>query len=201
VEGVIGKRELECGIVSIDGKDVKIHDPIHAKKLGIAYVSSDRAREGLVLIQTVMANISATKIDELRSGLVMDRRKEFELVNTWITNLNIKTPSPYVLTESLSGGNQQKIVIAKWLLTSPKVLILNEPTRGIDVGAKVEIYKILEDLCRQGIAVIMISSELPETIGIADRIIVFRDGSIKGEFLRDKFTQKDIMHMTVGVEQ
>jgi ABC-type sugar transport system ATPase subunit len=201
IEGVIGKRELECGVVTVNGQEVKIRDPIHAKKLGIAYVSSDRAREGLVLIQSVLANISATKIDELRKGLIMDRRSELELVNTWIGNLNIKTPSPYVTAESLSGGNQQKIVIAKWLLTNPAVLILNEPTRGIDVGAKVEIYKILEDLCKQGIAVIMISSELPETMGIADRIVVFRDGSVKGEFLRDKFTQKDIMQMTVGVEQ
>jgi ABC-type sugar transport system ATPase subunit len=201
VEAIIGKRKLESGVVSIDGSEVKIRNPIHAKKLGIAYVSSDRAREGLVLIQTVMANISATKIDALRKNLVMDKRKELELVNRWIGNLDIKTPSPYVPAESLSGGNQQKIVIAKWLLTNPVVLILNEPTRGIDIGAKVEIYKILEDLCSKGIAVIMISSELPETIGISDRIIVFRDGSVKGEFLRDRFTQKDIMHMTVGVEQ
>jgi len=173
VEAIIGKREKEGGKVRLEGEEIQFVSPIKAKEKGVAYVSSDRKKEGLVLMQTVAANISATKIDELCKGLVMDFDKEKALAAEWIDNLNIKTPSPFVLTESLSGGNQQKIVIAKWLATDPKVLILNEPTRGIDVGAKVEIYKIMEDLCKRGIAVVMISSELPETIGICDRIVVF----------------------------
>jgi len=198
VEAMIGKRALESGTVRLEGEEVKFKTPIKAKESGVAYVSSDRKKEGLVLIQTVAANVSATKVDELCKGPIMDFKAEEALVTDWIDNLQIKTPSPYTITESLSGGNQQKIVIAKWLLTSPKVLILNEPTRGIDVGAKVEIYKIMEDLCRRGIAVIMVSSELPESIGICDRIVVFKDGYIKGEFMRKDFTQKELLQTAMG---
>jgi len=198
IEAIIGKREIEAGTVRLEGAEIKFKSPIKAKENGIAYVSSDRKKEGLVLIQTVAANITATHIDELCKGPLMDFKEEKNVADEWIGNLNIKTPSPYTVTESLSGGNQQKIVIAKWLLTNPKVLILNEPTRGIDVGAKVEIYKIMEDLCKRGIAVIMISSELPESIGICDRIVVFKDGYVKGEFLRKDFTQKELLHTAVG---
>ena len=198
IEAMIGKREIEGGKVLLEGNEMRFASPIKAKESGVAYVSSDRKKEGLVLIQTVAANISATRIDELCKGPVMDFRKEEELATEWIGNLNIKTPSSQTKTEALSGGNQQKIVIAKWLLTNPKVLILNEPTRGIDVGAKVEIYRIMEDLCKKGIAVIMISSELPETIGICDRIVVFKDGYVKGEFLRKDFTQKEILQTAMG---
>ena len=198
VEAMIGKREIEGGKVRLEGREVYFNSPIKAKENGIAYISSDRKKEGLVLIQTVAANISATSIDELCKGPLLNFAKEEELVVEWIDNLNIKTPSPFTKTESLSGGNQQKIVIAKWLLTNPKVLILNDPTRGIDVGAKVEIYKIMEGLCRKGIALVMVSSELPETIGICDRIVVFKDGYVKGEFLRKDFSQKEIMHVAMG---
>lgn len=198
VEAMIGKRELAKGTVRLEGQEVTFKSPIMAKAKGVAYVSSDRKKEGLVLIQTVAANISATKIDDLCKGPIIDFKAEEELVTEWIDNLSIKTPSPHTATESLSGGNQQKIVIAKWLLTDPKVLILNEPTRGIDVGAKVEIYKIMEDLCKKGIAVIMVSSELPESIGICDRIVVFKDGYVKGEFLRKDFSQKEVLQTAMG---
>lgn len=198
IEGMLGKRAITHGEMYLEGKQVQIDSPIDAKEKGIAYVSSDRKKEGLILIQSVMNNISITAIDKNKKGLVMDTKKEMALVNDWIDKLSIKTPSPYVAAESLSGGNQQKIVIAKWLLINPKVLILNEPTRGIDVGAKVEIYKIMEELCKKGIAVIMISSELPETMGIADRILVFKDGYVRGEFNRREFTQKDILQIAVG---
>ncbi len=199
VEGLIGKRHMCQGSVYLEGKQVKIDDPIAAKKLGIAYVSNDRKKEGLVLIHSVLDNTSVTVIDDLVRGFVIDKKKEAELVNEWVAKLNVKTPNLQVQMDSLSGGNQQKVVIAKWLLINPKVLILNEPTRGIDVGAKVEIYRLMEDLCKKGIAVIMVSSELPETIGIADRILVFKDGTIRGEFMRSEFTQKDILQIAVGV--
>ena len=117
-------------------------------------------------------------LDQL--GGIIDKKKETAMIDQWIRKLQIKTPSPDVPVDSLSGGNQQKVVLAKWLAADPKVLIVNEPTRGIDVGAKVEIYKLLEELCQQGIAVVMISSELPETVGIADRILIFKEGEIKG---------------------
>jgi ABC-type sugar transport system ATPase subunit len=201
VEGLIGKKEMTKGKVLIDGKEVRINNPIEAKEYGIAYVPSDRKKEGLVLIHSVRNNISATYIDKLTKGLRLDSKREGQIVDEWIGKLKIKTPSKEVQVDSLSGGNQQKIVIAKWLLTNPKVLILNEPTRGIDVGAKVEIYRLMEELCQQGIAIIMVSSELPETIGITDRILVFRDGKIKGEFNRSEFTQKSILQLAVGGEK
>ncbi len=201
VEGLIGKRDMTKGKVLIDGEEVHISNPIAAKKKGIAYVPSDRKKEGLVLMHSVRNNMTVTEIDSLKKGIVIDKKKEEALVNEWIEKLNVKTPTPYVAAESLSGGNQQKIVIAKWLLVDPKVLIVNEPTRGIDVGAKVEIYRTMEKLCKQGMAIIMVSSELPETIGIADRILVFKEGYIRGEFNRQEFTQKDILHIAVGGER
>lgn len=201
VEGLIGKKEMTKGTVFIDGKQVHISNPIQAKDHGIAYVPSDRKKEGLVLIHSVRNNISATYIDKLKKGLRLDKKLEDQICAEWVEKLKIKTPSVDVTVDSLSGGNQQKVVIAKWLLTNPKVLILNEPTRGIDVGAKVEIYKLMEELCQRGIAIIMVSSELPETIGITDRILVFRDGVVKGEFKRSEFTQKSILQIAVGGER
>ncbi|MEG2575000.1 MAG: sugar ABC transporter ATP-binding protein [Christensenella sp.] len=198
VEGIIGKKEMTAGEIYVNGQKVTIKNMIAAKKYGIAYVPANRKDEGLILNQTVRANTSITVLDRL--GAIIDKKKENELISEWVTKLNIKTPSPDVLMDSLSGGNQQKVVLAKWLAANPKVLIVNEPTRGIDVGAKVEIYKLLEELCQQGIAVIMISSELPETVGIADRILIFKEGGIKGEFHRKDFTQKQILQIAVGGE-
>lgn len=198
VEGIIGKKEMTKGKIFLDGKEVHIGNPIEAKQHGIGYVPSSRKEEGLVLIHSVRYNVSSTYIDSLKKGLTLDTKKEKEIVAEWIEKLRIKVPSMEVQVDSLSGGNQQKVVIAKWLLTNPKVLILNEPTRGIDVGAKVEIYKLMEELCQKGIAIIMVSSELPETIGITDRILVFRDGQIRGEFNRKEFTQKSILQIAVG---
>ncbi|MBC5647596.1 sugar ABC transporter ATP-binding protein [Christensenella tenuis] len=199
VEGILGKKEMTAGEIYIEGKQVTIKNMIEAKKYGLAYVPASRKDEGLILIQTVRANTSVTVLDQL--GAIIDKKKETELIDDWIKKLRIKTPSPDVPVDSLSGGNQQKVVLAKWLAASPKVLIVNEPTRGIDVGAKVEIYKLLEELCQEGIAVIMISSELPETVGIADRILIFKEGEIKGEFDRKDFTQKQILQIAVGGEQ
>ncbi len=198
VEGVIGKKKMEAGEIYIAGERVTIKNTIEAKKHGIAYVPADRKDEGLILGQSVRSNTSVTVLDQL--GAIIDKKKETQLIDQWVKKLQIKTPSPDVLVDSLSGGNQQKVVLAKWLAADPKVLIVNEPTRGIDVGAKVEIYKLLEELCAQGIAVIMISSELPETVGIADRILIFKEGEIKGEFNRKDFTQKQILQIAVGGE-
>lgn len=198
VEGLIGKKEMTAGEIYLEGEKISIKNVIEAKKHGIAYVPANRKDEGLILAQTVRANTSVTVLDQL--GAVIDKQKETELIDEWIKKLQIKTPSPDVAVDSLSGGNQQKVVLAKWLAVNPKVLIVNEPTRGIDVGAKVEIYKLLEELCHQGIAVIMISSELPETVGIADRILIFKEGEIKGEFNRKDFTQKQILQIAVGGE-
>ena len=198
VEGLIGKKEMTAGEIYMEGKKITIKNVLDAKKHGIAYLPASRKDEGLILIQSVRANTSVTVLDQL--GAVIDKKKENALIDDWIKKLKIKTPSPDVPVESLSGGNQQKVVLAKWLAANPKVLIVNEPTRGIDVGAKVEIYKLLEELCQEGIAVIMISSELPETVGISDRILIFKEGEIRGEFDRSDFTQKQILQIAAGGE-
>ena len=197
VEGLLGIRASSSSAISIDGKEVKIKNPLEAKKKGIAYIPSDRKQEGLVLIHSVKDNLTITKLDELGRGLSMDTKKEKDYCDTWIDKLGIRTPSRNVIINSLSGGNQQKVVIAKWLLTNPKVLIMNDPTRGIDVGAKVEIYKVMEELCREGISIIMVSSELPEVMGITDRIIVFADGAVVGEIERSEYDQTKILHLAV----
>ena len=198
VEGLLGIKSCEVGSIRIDGREVHINNPLDAKKHGIAYIPSDRKQDGLVAIHSVKDNITVTILDELRRGFAIDRTKERRYCDEWIERVKVKTPSRDTLVESLSGGNQQKVVITKWLLTDPKVLIMNDPTRGIDVGAKVEIYKIMESLCQQGISIIMVSSELPETMGITDRMLVFSDGRIVGEVARDDYEQREILNMAVG---
>ncbi len=198
VEGILGLKKRECGQVYISGKPVQINNPIEAKNHGIAYVPSDRKKEGLVLIHSVKHNLTVTFLQELVGLLAIDSKRENKLAGQWIDRLNIKTPSQNTVVDSLSGGNQQKIVIAKWLLTEPKILILNGPTRGIDVGAKVEVYRLMEELCQKGIGIVMVSSELPETIGIADRVYIFHKGKIRGEVKRADFEQKKMLYMAVG---
>lgn len=198
VEGILGLKERECGQVYISGKPVQINNPIAAKSHGIAYVPSDRKKEGLVLIHSAKHNLTITYLQELAGLLAIDSKREKKLAGHWIDRLNIKTPSQNTVVNLLSGGNQQKIVIAKWLLTEPKILILNDPTKGIDVGAKVEVYKLMEELCKKGIGIVMVSSELPETIGIADRVFVFHKGKIRGEVKRADFEQKEMLYMAVG---
>lgn len=198
VEGILGLKERECGQVYISGKPVQINSPIEAKSHGIAYVPSDRKKEGLVLIHSVKHNLTVTYLQELVGLLAIDSKREKKLAGQWIDRLNIKTPSQNTIVDSLSGGNQQKIVIAKWLLTEPKILILNDPTKGIDVGAKVEVYRLMEELCQKGIGIVMVSSELPETIGIADRVYIFHKGKIRGEVKRADFEQKEMLYMAVG---
>ena len=201
IEGILGIRTIDSGTIFMDGNEVKIPNPIEAKKLGIGYIPSDRKQDGLVLINTVKHNLTITMVDELSRGVKMDSRTENAYCEKWIGKLGVKTPSRDAVMETLSGGNQQKVVIAKWLLTEPRVLIMNDPTRGVDVGAKVEIYKVMEELCQDGISIIMVSSELPETMGITDRMIIFADGQVVGEIQRKDYDQKDILHMAVGGEQ
>ena len=198
VEGILGLKKRECGQVYLKGKPVEINNPIDAKKHGVAYVPSDRKKDGLVLIHSVKNNLTVTYLKELAGLLALDAKKEKALVGEWIGRLKIKTPHSNTVVNSLSGGNQQKIVIAKWLLTNPGVLILNDPTKGIDVGAKVEVYKLMEQLCKNGIGIVMVSSELPEIVGIADKAVIFHKGRVKGEVRRSEFDQKKMLYMAVG---
>ena len=198
VEGMIGLRTCDISSLRVNGREIRIKNPMEAKKNGFAYVPSERKQDGLVVIHSVKDNITLTVLEQLRKGLAIDSKKESRLSDEWIERVNVRTPSRNTPIESLSGGNQQKVVIAKWLVTDPKIIIMNDPTRGIDVGAKVEIYKIMESLCQQGISIIMVSSELPETMGITDRMIVFSDRKIVGTVVRKDYNQHEIMQMAVG---
>lgn len=201
VEAIFGKRKIIAGEVKINGKTLKLKSPREAIQAGIAYVPRERRSDGLVLTETVQHNMTLVHIDKLQKLFKLDLKKERSLARHWIEQLKIKTPSMKAPVKTLSGGNQQKVVIGKWMMDQMNVIILNEPTRGIDVGAKVEVYHLIEELCRKGMAVIMISSETPEIMGIADRIIVIHEGRITGECLRKEFEQETIMHYAIGEKQ
>lgn len=184
MNAIFGLTKPDSGELYLNGKKIKVKHPRDAISHGLVMVSEDRKNYGLVLCRSIKENISLPNLSRLFRGLVVRKKKENQYVEQHIKMLGIKCSSSKVATASLSGGNQQKVVLAKWLLSKPKVLILDEPTRGIDVGAKFEIYKIMVELARQGIAIILISSELPEVIGMSDRILVVSKGHITGEYLR-----------------
>ena len=183
----------KSGYIRLEGRDALFANPTEAIEAGIALVSEDRKKLGLILDDTVSRNISLVNIKRKGGfGLVNDDR-EIKTANEFIGNLQIKTPNAATLVRNLSGGNQQKVVLAKWMLTKPKVLFLDEPTRGIDVGARFEIYKIVNEMASAGVAVVMVSSELPEVLGLSDRVMVMCHGRVTGEFSRDEATQERIM--------
>lgn len=197
-ESIFGKRTINKGTISVAGNNIKIKNPRSSIKAGIAYVPRERKQDSLILEGSVKENMTLAILNKLQGLLCLKLTEEVKIVSKWIDKLSIKTSSVNSQIASLSGGNQQKVVMARWLITKPKVLILNEPTRGIDVGAKVEIYRLLEDLCQEGLGILLISSETPEIIGISDKIIVVHDGTIIGEFNRSEFNQEKIMRMAVG---
>lgn len=188
------------GETYFEGKKIDIHSSEDAIRNGICYVSEDRKRYGLILMQDIKFNISLPVLRRLSNGLLIDDNRLFRDVSGYVKELGVKTPSVEQLTKNLSGGNMQKVVLAKWLMTQPKVLIMDEPTRGIDVGAKVEIYNIMNDLVAKGMSVIMISSELPEVLGISDRIYVMHEGTITAELDRKDATQEIIMQYCTGMK-
>lgn len=198
VETIFGVRKRSGGEIFVDGCEMKINNPRAAIKAKMAYIPRERKSEGLVMEISVKENMTLTYLKQLSGVFGLNIRKKQKLVHEWVKTLNIKTSSINAGISSLSGGNQQKVVIAKWLLTQPRVLILNEPTRGVDVGAKVEIYKLIEELCKKGMAIIMISSETPEIMGISDRIMVVHEGKISGECTREDFDQEKLMVMAIG---
>jgi D-xylose transport system ATP-binding protein len=181
------------GNIYINGTRLDIHSPHDAVKAGLALVTEDRKNSGLVMILPVLQNISMVHLDRFCYHGFINEELEYNLCSDMVNQLNIRAPSLYTGVENLSGGNQQKVALGKWLLKPPKVLLLDEPTRGIDVGAKVEIYKLINELKKQGVAILMASSELPEILGIADRIIVLREGKLTGEFHCPGATQEQIM--------
>lgn len=197
--GAYGSKRL--GEIKIDGNQVDIHHPREAIKNGISCLSEDRKNEGLVLGMDIMKNISLASHPKISKRGVINVNEEIHSSENYISMLRIKCSSIEQEVKNLSGGNQQKVVIAKWLMTTPKVLILDEPTRGIDVGAKVEIYNIMNRLVEEGVCIIMISSELPEILGMSDRILVMSDGRITGELTDKEATQEKIMKLSISGRQ
>lgn len=185
------------GQIKIRGREADTSTPRKALNAGIGYVSEDRKSLGLVLIQDVKSNISISSLEKLSQRGFVDSRKEIEAAEDYCAKLRIKTPSITQMVRNLSGGNQQKVVLSRCLLADPDIFIVDEPTRGIDVGAKFEIYAILNRLVKAGKSVIMVTSELPEALMLADRIYVMNEGCIKGELSREEATQEKIMHMAL----
>lgn len=182
MRAIIGADEVKSGEVLLEGKNVVSKSPMEAMENGIVLVPEDRKTQGILPNMTVGENISVSLLKELTNRLgFIDRNKETNIIKENINKFNIKTPGPDKKIVELSGGNQQKAIVARWLATNPKVLILDEPTKGIDVGAKSEFYKLICEIAKQGVGVILVSSELPEIIGLSDRIIVMKTGKITGE--------------------
>jgi putative multiple sugar transport system ATP-binding protein len=186
------------GEIIVKGQKKNFTHPQQAIKDGVAYASEDRKRNGLILIQDVKQNITLANLLEIARRGVVDNNAEVKVANEYRVSLNIKTPSIEQKVVNLSGGNQQKVSVAKWLFVKPNILILDEPTRGIDVGAKFEIYTIMNELVAQGMSIIMISSELPEILGMSDRVYIVASGRITGELPIAEATQEKIMHLATG---
>lgn len=198
MEAIFGYRKKDSGTVKLNGKKLNIRHPSNLIKEGIGFITEDRKSKGLVLDSTIRENIALTNLRAISNMGVMKDSQERDLVDSLIKRLHVKSTGSEQAVKSLSGGNQQKVVIAKWLGIEPKVLILDEPTRGVDIGAKKEIYTIMNQLAEKGVAIIMISSELPEVLGVSDRIMVMHEGEIKAFFNRNEATQEKIMMAATG---
>ncbi|MFV0364172.1 MAG: sugar ABC transporter ATP-binding protein [Suipraeoptans sp.] len=194
---VFGLDKIESGKVLLDGNEVIFNNSGQAIESGVLMASEDRKREGVVLCRSIRENITLASLRDITRNGHLNLSKERENVKEMATALSIKMASSESPVSSLSGGNQQKVVLAKWLLKNPKVMILDEPTRGIDVGAKYEIYRLMCELAQKGVAIIMISSEMPEILGMSDRIVVMSQGKVTGEISRAEVTQAKIMELAV----
>ena len=197
---IAGDRPVRSGVVTAFGKVLRCRTPQDAIRAGIGLAPEERKADALVLIRSVRDNIALAVLGRLsRYGMVSDK-KERALAAEYIGRLNVRTPSAEQRVENLSGGNQQKVVLARWLAKESKVLILDEPTRGVDVGAKAEIYSIIDELAANGAAILMISSELPEVLGLADRIVVMQNGHVTGEMGRAEATEEKILALAMADE-
>ncbi|TCO70030.1 monosaccharide ABC transporter ATP-binding protein (CUT2 family) [Marinisporobacter balticus] len=200
MENVFGITKRDSGEIYIKGQRVEINTPEDAIKHKMALLTEDRKLTGIYLMLSVQDNMVVANVKDYLNGFLLDKKKIAKVCEEEIEKLSIKTPSKEQIIGNLSGGNQQKVLISRWLLTQPDILILDEPTRGIDVGAKAEIHKLMSKLAQQGKAVIMISSELPEVLGMSDRIMVMYEGRKTGEIMRGDATQENIMYLATGKE-
>lgn len=198
MQAIFGNLSYESGTIEIDGKEVKISNPRQAMEHGIGFITEDRKTEGLMLDKSIRKNISLCNLRRISKSSVISREAEKNMVAEAIKDLRIKCFGSYHECNNLSGGNQQKVVLAKWILTNPKILILDEPTRGVDIGAKKEIYSIINKLAAQGVAIIMVSSELPEVLGMSDNIMVVREGEVRGIISYEEANQERVMTLATG---
>ena len=200
MKAIFGNMPNVTGQLFLDGKEIKNKNPQQAIQNGIGFITEDRKVEGLMLEESIMKNISLANLGRISNGGVINKKKEQELVNKGIEELRIRCFGPQHECNNLSGGNQQKVIFAKWIYTNPKVLILDEPTRGVDIGAKKEIYNIINELAAKGVAIIMVSSELPEVLGMSDKVMVVREGEVRGILNKEEANQESIMTLATGGE-
>lgn len=196
---IFGIDRIDSGKIYIRGEPQSIKSPRQAIKLGIGFLTEDRKSQGLVMVLSIKDNICLPSVGEFSRLGFVSGKAEIEAANLWVKDLRIKTPGIYQQVVNLSGGNQQKVVISKWLCREADILIFDEPTRGIDVGAKVEIYQLMNQLTARGAAIMMISSEMPEILGMSDRIAVMNGGRIAGEFSAEDATQEKILQYALGI--
>jgi rhamnose transport system ATP-binding protein len=199
-ETLFGLTPADAGEILIDGETVTIADPREAIAAGLAYVPEDRRRHGVVMAMSVAANTSLASLDRTSRRGLLDRAAERRTAEEYVGRFRIRTPSVLAEVGTLSGGNQQKVALARWLATSPSVLILDEPTQGVDVGSKAEIHGLIQELAGRGMAILMISSELPEILGLSNRIAVMHAGTVRAVLGRDEATQSRVLALALGAE-
>ena len=198
MQAIFGNLPVVSGKVFIEGKEVHIKNPKQAIEAGIGFITEDRKTEGLLLEKSIAENIELCNLDKVSKNNVLSKAKGAALVKKGIEEFRIKCFGPDHECNNLSGGNQQKVVLAKWIYTDPKILILDEPTRGVDIGAKKEIYNVINDMAAKGVAVIMVSSELPEVLGMSDRIMVVHEGHVTGIIDGKTADQEKVMTLATG---
>lgn len=200
LRAIFGADKIKDGVVEISGRQVSIHHPSKAVKCGLGFATEDRKAQGLFLNQDIRENIAAAALDRVSVKGFVSSGREKGMVERYFKELKVVAPDTNKVCKFLSGGNQQKVVLAKWLASECRILFLDEPTRGIDVGAKYEIYLLMDKLVQSGVSIIMISSEMPEVIGVADRVIVMHEGQMKGELQYQDFSEESIMKLASGEE-
>lgn len=198
MRSIFGIDSLDKGELYLEGKQITVKSPSEAIKQGIGFLTEDRKSEGLILDYSIRENVSLPSIDGFRKQGIIDRKAEEDFVQLLVDRLNIKALSQEDAVSSLSGGNQQKVVLAKWVGVGSKVLILDEPTRGVDVGAKREIYQLMNELADRGVAIVMVSSDLPEILGVSDRVVVIHEGKVAGTIEKAAATEEKIMTLATG---
>jgi len=198
LQTLFGITPAAGGIIRVNGQEISINSPRDAIAAGIALVPEDRKQHGLILEMAVRENISLPSLRRTQLAGFMNFSAERDLSRRTIDDLNVRTPTDGQFCQFLSGGNQQKVVVGKWLATKPKILLLDEPTRGIDIGAKQEVYKLMEQLAASGVAILFVSSEMEEILRLSDRTLVMHEGRLTGELPRSALNEESIMHLATG---